>query len=447
MNGEVTEILLIFALVLVNGYFAASEIALISARRAALKHAADAGSKGAKAAMRLVADSSRLLATVQLGITLVGFGASATAAVTLAKPLEMWFRTLGIGWLAHVASVLSLVVVTLAISYVTLVFGEIAPKRLGIQRAEAVAKAVSRPISAIATVLRPVVWLLARSADGVALLLGVKPGQGRPGISEEEIKLLVTEQGTLLDEEKRMIRQIFELGDTVVREIMVPRVDMTAVEDSATLLDAFESLRETGFSRLPVYRDDLDQIVGLVLLKDVVGPIIAGSESDTVEMHMRPPVFVPETKPILSLLAEMQTLRQHLVMVVDEHGGTAGLATIEDVVEEIIGEIADEFDRDRRLVTEVSTGEWVIDGRLPIEDAIAMGLPLVESEEYDTLAGWVLSELGHIPTLGETFETGGVRFRVQAMRRRRIARVRVTRLGPNGPGHDVSASGEQRHGT
>jgi putative hemolysin len=428
MKGEIIEIVLIFGLVLLNGYFAASEIALISARRAALKRAAEAGSKGAKTAMELVDDSSRLLATVQLGITLVGFGASATAAVTLAKPLEMWFRGLGIGWLSHIASALSLVVVTLAIAYVTLVLGEIAPKRLGIQRAESVAKAVSRPIAVIATILRPVVWLLARSADGVALLLGVKPGQGRPGISEEEIKLLVTEQGTLLDEEKRMIRQIFELGDTVVREIMVPRVDMTAVEDSTTLRDAFELLRETGFSRLPVYHDDLDQIVGLLLLKDIVGPIAAGSESDSVLQHMRSPVFVPETKPILSLLSEMQTLRQHLVVVVDEHGGTAGLATIEDVVEEIIGEIADEFDRDRRLVTEVSSGEWVIDGRLPIEDAIAMGLPPTESEEYDTLAGWVLSELGHIPTLGETFEVKGVRFRVQAMRRRRIARIRVTRL-------------------
>ena len=445
MKGELIEVLLIFGLVLVNGYFAAAEIALISARRASLKQAAEAGSKGAKMAMRLVADPSRLLATVQLGITLVGFGASATAAVTLSKPLETWFRGLGIGWLSHVATGLSLVLVTLAISYVTLVFGEIAPKRLGLQRAEGVAKAVARPVTVVSSVLRPVVWFLARSADVVGLLLGVRPGQGRPGVSEEEIKLLVTEQGTLLDEEKRMIHEIFELGDTVVREIMVPRVDMTATEDTATLDQAFEVLRETGYSRLPVFHEDLDQIVGLLLLKDVVGPITAGSGSDSVENHMRPPVFVPETKPILSLLSEMQARRHHLVLVVDEHGGTAGLATIEDVVEEIIGEIADEFDRDRLLVTALSPGEWVIDGRLPIEDAMTMGLPLEESDEYDTIAGWVLSQLGHIPTLGETFEVGGVRFRVQAMRRRRISRVRVARARA-GTHPDATGDQEEPHG-
>ncbi len=192
--------------------------------------------------MDLLGDPSRFLATVQLGITLVGFGASATAAVTLAEPLQTWFEGLGIGWVARVAAPLSLVIVTVAISYVTLVFGELAPKRLGLQRAEAVAKAVSRPVSALAWIAAPVVWLLARSADLVGLLIGVKPGQGRPGVSEEEIRLLVTEQGTLLDEEKRMIHEIFELGDTVAREIMVPRVDMTAIEDTTSLEDAFALL-------------------------------------------------------------------------------------------------------------------------------------------------------------------------------------------------------------
>jgi putative hemolysin len=430
MNGQLTEVLLIFGLVLVSGYFAAAEIALISARRASLKRAAQAGSKGAKTAMDLMEDPSRLLATVQLGITLVGFGASATAAVTLAAPLQVWLKGLGVGWVASLAAPLSLVIVTVVISYVTLVFGELAPKRLGLQRAEGVAKAVARPISTFAWIAAPVVWLLAKSADVVGLIIGVKPGQGRPGVSEEEIRLLVTEQGTLLDEEKRMIHEIFELGDTVAREVMVPRVDMTAAEETATLEEAFSVFRESGYSRLPVYREGIDQIVGILLLKDVVGPIAAGSGAGSVQDLMRPPVFVPETKPILPLLSEMQSLRNHLVIVVDEHGGTAGLVSIEDIVEEIIGEVADEFDRDRLLVTTIAQGEWVIEGRLPIEDAIEMGLPVQESDEYDTLAGWMLSELGHIPSLGESFDAGDVRFRVQAMRRRRIARVRAKRLTP-----------------
>jgi putative hemolysin len=318
-------------------------------------------------------------------------------------------------------------VVTLIIAYVTLVFGELAPKRLGLQRAEPVAKAVARPINFLATAVSPLVWLLTKSTDVVSRVLGVKPGQGRPGVTEEEIKLLVTEQGTLLDEEKRMIHEIFELGDTVAREVMVPRVDMALAEDTATIDEAFEAMSTTGFSRLPVFHEDRDRIVGIALLKDLVRPIAEGRAGECVIGHIREPVFVPETKPILPLLSEMQRLRQQMVVVVDEHGGTAGLLTIEDIVEEIIGEVADEFDRDRLYITELEPGDWVIDGRLPMEDALELGLPVEESDEYETIAGWVLERLGHIPSPGERFEHAGHVFRVQAMRRRRIARLRVTR--------------------
>ncbi|PKQ29313.1 MAG: HlyC/CorC family transporter, partial [Actinobacteria bacterium HGW-Actinobacteria-10] len=219
MQDYALEIGLIFALVLVNGYFAAAEIALISARRAALKSAAEAGSAGANAALKLTSDPSRLLATIQICITLVGFMASATAAVSLAGPLETWLGSLGNVWLKSIASGASVVIVTLIISYLTLVVGELAPKRLGLQRAEAVSKAVARPVALLASAFSPLVWLLARSTDVVSRLIGVKPGQGSEGVTEEEIKLLVTEQGSLLDEEKRMIHEILELGDTVTREI------------------------------------------------------------------------------------------------------------------------------------------------------------------------------------------------------------------------------------
>jgi len=427
MGDYLFEVLFVFVLVLVNGYFAAAEIALISARRAALKQAADEGSAGAKAAITLTEDPSRLLASIQIGITLVGFMASATAAVSLAKPLENWLASLGNPWLESVAAGASVLIVTLVISYVTLVFGELAPKRLGLQRAEAVAKAVARPIDVIATVVSPIVWLLARSTDVVARVLGVKPGQGRPGVSEEEIKLLVTEQGSLLDEEKRMIHEIFELGDTVAREIMVPRVDMAAIEDTTLIDDALTVFRESGFSRLPVFSEDPDKIVGVLLLKDLVGPVAAGESSKNVLEYTRTPMFVPETKGILPLLGDMRSLRNHMAIVVDEHGGTAGIVTIEDIVEEVIGEVADEFDRDRRHVTAIGEGRWVIDGRYPIEDALDMGLPVAESDEYETIAGWVLVRLGHIPVSGESFTEGDTTFTVEAVRRRRIARLRVER--------------------
>jgi len=427
MGDYLFEVLFVFILVVVNGYFAAAEIALISARRAALKQAADAGSAGAKAAITLTEDPSRLLATIQIGITLVGFMASATAAVSLAKPLEAWLSSLGNPWLASVAAGASVLVVTVVMSYVTLVFGELAPKRLGLQRAEAVAKAVARPINTIATVVSPIAWLLARSTDLVARALGVKPGQGRPGVSEEEIKLLVTEQGSLLDEEKRMIHEIFELGDTVAREIMVPRVDMAAIEDTTLVEEALTVFRESGFSRLPVFSEDPDKIVGVLLLKDLVGPVASGESGRTVVEYTRPPMFVPETKGILPLLGDMRSMRNHMAIVVDEYGGTAGIVTIEDIVEEVIGEVADEFDRDRRHVTAVGEGRWVIDGRLPIEDALGMGLPVDESDEYETIAGWVLVRLGHIPVSGESITAGDTTFTVEAVRRRRIARLRVER--------------------
>jgi len=426
MDGYAIEIGLIIGLIILNGYFAAAEIALISARRAVLKKAAEEGSAGAQAALRLAEDPSRLLATIQIGITLVGFMASATAAVSLAAPLAEWLASLGSPWLAGIAGGLSVFLVTVVIAYFTLVVGELAPKRLGLQRAEGVARAVAPPINVMATAVSPLVWFLAKSTDVVARLLGVTPGEGRPGISEEEIKLLVTEQGSLLEEEKRMIHEIFELGDTVAREIMVPRVDMVLVEDSVSVAEALKVFRSSGFSRLPVVHEDPDTVVGVVLLKDLVGPAAAGTLGDLLTEYMRPPVFVPETKPILSVLSEMQTLHNHMFIVVDEYGGTAGLVTIEDVVEEVIGEVADEFDRDRRYVTTIGERQWVIDGRYSVEDAVEMGLPVAESDEYETLAGWLLAELGHIPVPGESVQVDRATFTVQAVRRRRIARVLVT---------------------
>ncbi|GAB4281992.1 MAG: hemolysin family protein [Coriobacteriia bacterium] len=428
MDGYLGEALLIIALVLVNGYFAGAEIALVSARRAALKAYAEEGSAAARSALRLSEDPSRFMAAIQVGITLVGFGASATAAVTLARPVAEWLRSLGIGWLADMSSGVSVFLVTVVIAYLTLVFGELTPKRIGLHAAERVSMAVATPISIVATVTAPVIWVLSRSTDVVGRLFGIHPDSVRPGVTEEEIKLLVTEQGTLLEAEKRMIHEIFKLGDTVAKEIMVPRVDMVAVEDTITVRDAIAAFRRSGFSRLPVYHEDADSIVGVALLKDLVGPAAEGALDEPVTRYTRPAVFVPETKPILTMLSDMQEARNHIAIVVDEHGGTEGLVTIEDIVEEIIGEVADEFDRERRYITPLGPDTWSIDGRLSIEEAQELlGLALPEAEEYETIAGWVLMELGHIPVPGETVAYDDLLVRVDAVRRRRIARLRVTR--------------------
>jgi putative hemolysin len=425
MDSYMFDVLLIAALVVLNGYFAASEIALVSARRAALQQRAEEGSAGAQAAIELNEDPSRLLATIQIGITLVGFMASATAAVSLSQPLAEWLASVGGEWLARIAPGLSIFLVTVLIAYATLVFGELAPKRLGLQRAEAVAIRVARPINFLATILKPFVWFLAKSTDLAARLLGVKGDGSRPGVTEEEIKLLVTEQGSLLEEEKRMIHEIFELGDTVAREIMTPRVDIVMLEKDATVAESLETMQRSGYSRMPIFDEDPDTIVGNVLLKDLVNPAADGKLDDPVLEYARQPTFTPETKRIIALLSEMQARRSHQVIVVDEYGGTAGLVTIEDIVEEIIGEVADEFDRDRRHITDVGENEWVVDGRLPVEDAIEMGLPVEDSEEYETLAGWLLAKMGHIPIPGERLAEDGFEFSVQAVRRRRVVRIHV----------------------
>jgi putative hemolysin len=442
--GETITIVVLIAL---NGYFAAAEMSLIAARRSALQASADRGSTRAKAALRLLDEPNRLLSTISASITLVGFTAASLAAVTFERPLADALRGLGVSWITPLASGIAVFAVTVAVTYLMLVFGELAPKRLGLQRSEKVAQAVAMPITWLSIAVTPLVWVLGHSTDLIARLLGVRPGDSRRGVTEEEIKLLVREQMTLRDEEKRMISEVFELGDTVAREVMVPRVDAEMIEDTLTAGEALAHFRRTGFSRIPVFHDDPDSVVGVALIKDLLEPISAGRHGDPIVRTMRPPAFVPETKPILDLLQEMRVSHNHMVIVVDEHGGTAGIVTIEDIVEEVIGEIADEFDPDYRYINRLGDGVWMVDGRLPVEDAIdKLGLDLPESEEYDTLAGWVLTVLGHIPVVGERVFAGDSELSVQAVRRRRIARLRVTVPGARDVREDAggtSAKGER----
>lgn len=421
--GQIATIVL---LILLNGFFAAAEISLVSARRIALQAAADKGSAGARAALRLLDDPNRLLSTVSVAITLVGFSAASLAAVTFERPLATYLSATGVPGFGAISSGLAVFLVTVAITYLTTVFGELAPKRLGLQRSQRVAQAVSRPVTWLSVALYPLVWVLGRSTDLVARIFGVRDQGLGQGVTEEEIQLLVREQGTLLEEEKRMIGEVFDLGDTVAREIMVPRVDSRMIEDTGSISEALEHFRRTGFSRIPVFHEDPDSVVGVILLKDLLGPISEGRGSDPVVRHARTPLFVPETKPILDLLQEMRASHNHMVVVVDEHGGTAGLVTIEDIVEEIVGEIADEFDPDYRYIDRIDAHTWLVDGRLPVSDSRdKLGLDIEESEEYDTLAGWVLSELGHIPVVGEVVRARNGEVRVQLVRRRRVARLKV----------------------
>lgn len=253
-------------------------------------------------------------------------------------------------------------------------------------------------------------------------------GSKHQQISEEEIKTLVGDADELLEDEKRMISDILSLNDMSVSEIMTPRVDIMAVEDTETVRHTLERVRGTGYSRLPVYHDDLDSIVGIVHYKDLIPAVLEGNIDEPVVDYAFVPMFVPESKDVFPLLSEMQTNRQQMAIVVDEYGGTDGLITVEDIVEEIVGEIIDETDAEDSLVVSTGEGSWVVDGRLPVEDAIEMGLPVVESDQYETIAGWLMSVLDAVPHIGDEFAFDGFRFKVQSMRRRRIQKLRVEKM-------------------
>lgn len=423
------SIVVTFLLTLANGYFSASELAVVSAKRAILEPEADDGDKRAKAALALSADSSQFLATIQVAITLVGFASAAFASTSLSDPLGSWFVSLGMP--VAIASPLAPVVITLLVSYLSIVVGELVPKRIALADSESVAKSVAGPIRAFMSVARPLVWLTSKSANGLSALLGIKSADERDSVSEEELKYMVTDADELSDQEKSMIHEVINMGDTIAREVMVPRVDMTALEDTATLSEVLAVMRRTGYSRIPVYHGSVDRIVGIAHIKDIIGPILDdGRSKDAVASYVRAADYVPDTKDVIPLLSEMQSSHDQMVIVVDEYGGTAGVITIEDIVEEVVGEIEDEFDPDNKYLTQLSDREWLVDGRFSLDDALELGWPVGVTEEYETIAGFVLELAARLPRPGDVFEQDGYQFRVQSMRGRRLSMLRVVAPEP-----------------
>ena len=362
------SILLAFVLILVNGYFSMSEMALVNASKPLLDHEAEEGDKSA------------------------------------------------------VAPVLSPILITLAVSYFSIVLGELVPKRIALADTEKVAKMVSGPLIVFGKIASPLVWLTSASANLVASVFRIKQAdEGQ--VSEEEIKYMVAEQEDLSDDEKRMIHEVFDLGDAVVRQVMVPRVDVTAVEDVQSAREVLALMQKTGYSRMPVYHDDMDEVIGIVKIKDLIAPALAGKGDNAVSEFVRPCLFVPETKDLLPLLTQMRAEREQMAIVIDEYGGTAGLITIEDIVEEVVGEIRDEYDQDEQELMRLSEREWEVDGTFSVDDAVELGWPIDESEEYDTVGGWFMYEADKLPEEGDVIEKDGWTFKVTSMDGRRIESV------------------------
>ena len=434
------SIVITFLLTLVNGFFSAAEMAIVSARRGVLESEVAEGDTKAQAVMDVSSDRGYFLATIQVAITLVGFASSAFAATSLSTPFGNWLYSIGVH--ADLAAPLAVIVITLIVSYFSVVVGELVPKSIGLANAEAVAKAVVGPMKAFMRIARPLVFITSASANTMTSLMGIDTTNDHQEVTEEELRYIVKDSDDLSDEEKSMIHEVIEMGDTVVREVMVPRVDMTAMEDTSTIGEVLRVMRQTGFSRIPIYHENIDRIVGIAHIKDLLEPALDQRVTDEkITRFVRTADYVPDTKDIIPLLTEMQTSRDQMVIAVDEYGGTAGVITIEDIVEEIVGEIEDEFDPDNKYLTQLSDREWLVDGRFSLDDADELGWPVGDTEEYETIAGFVLDLAGHLPRPGETFEKEGYLFRVQSMRRRRLSLLRV--IAPEPQEDDTPTSAEE----
>jgi putative hemolysin len=421
VSGLWLELGLVLVLVLVNAAFSGTEMALVSLREGQLQQLEQRSSTGALVA-RLARDPNRFLATIQVGITLAGFLASAAAAVSLAEPLERRLDFLG-----GAARAVSIVVVTILLSYATLVIGELAPKRVAMQRAERWALLSARLLAAMAMLTRPVVWLLSRSTDVVVRIMGGDPSVTREEVTEAEIRELVETQASFTAKQRLIMEGAFDISERTLDEVLRPRPDVFVLDADEAVAKALHDLAASGHSRAPVAQDgSLDEVVGMVHLRDLLGPGNRPVREVAGELEA-----FPETAGALDVLHEMQVRRLQLALVVDEHGAAAGIVTIEDLLEELVGEIYDETDRDVVGVRREPDGSLVLPGRFPVHDLEDVGVQGMPEGPYATVAGLVLDVLGRVPEApGDRVTVAGRTIDVLAVDGRAITEVRI---GPASP--------------
>ena len=406
------EVGLVLVLVVVNAAFAGSEVALISLREGQLRRLEHEGGRGRLVA-RLARDPNQFLSTIQIGITLAGFLASAAAAVALAEPLVPL-----LGFLGGAAEAVAVLLVTVVLTYLTLVIGELAPKRIALQRPEPWAKRAARPLTLITTLTRPAVWLLSKSTDLLVRLAGGDPNIQRETVTEEEVRDLVATQASFSPQHRTILVGALELTERVLRDVLVPRRQVVALAANTPVPDAVRTLVSTTHGRAPVYRGDLDEVIGVAHLVDLVDT--RGRVAD----HCRAALALPESIGVLDALRRLQAERQSLAIVINEYGGTEGIVTVEDLLEELVGEIYDEFDRDSVGIQRQADGSMLLPGSFPIHDLPDLGITLPEGP-YTTVAGLALDRLGRLPEPGDTVQVDGFQLEVLAVEHRAITRLRL----------------------
>ena len=430
----VQNLAFVLLFVLIGGFFAAAEIALVSLREAKVVSMAERSPRRGGRVVRLLANPNRLLAAVQVGVTLAGFVSAGFGAAQIAPSLEV--RLVDWGLSPAVSAPAAFILVTVIIAYLSLVLGELVPKRMALQRAEGIAMFTAGPIDLVATLARPFIWLLSVSTDFVVRLLGGDPSIGKERMSGEELRLLVASHEELSEDERELIDDVFTAGDRELREVMVPRTEVEFLAEDTPVFRAAEHVSELPHSRYPVIRDSADDVVGFVHVRDLLAPAMANRGVRVGEL-VRDVARLPGSKQVLPALGELRRSGIHLAIVEDEYGGTDGIVTLEDLVEEIIGDIRDEFDEGRADEGEPGptlSDTKAIDGLTNLEDLREeTGIELPEGP-YETVAGWLIASIGELPRIGDSASHEGYRFEVTELDGRRIDRISITppRPAPDG---------------
>jgi putative hemolysin len=423
------ELVIVLLLILANGFFAGAELAIVSVRRGRIAQLAAEGNRRAKVVEQLLSDPHRFLATVQIGVTLVGTMASAVggaAAIEVIKPL---LQQVPIRLVSNAAEPLALFLVVGCIAYLSLILGELVPKALALEHSERIALGVARPIRFLARIGGVAVFILTLSSRAVLRLLGIKASGERAFITKEEIQHLVAEgreTGGVTPSEQEFIRNVFEFSNTQVREVMVPRPRIVPLDLEQSREQILKIVVDSQYSRFPVYRGEIDNVVGFIHGKDLLGQAVQTPDFD-LESLLRAPLFVPESKKINELLREMQRGHIHMAMVVDEYGSLCGVVTTEDLLEELVGEIEDEHDLgEPKRVQRLKEGGYLVDALLPINDLEdLLGVRIAEGMPYETLAGLILFELGHFPVEGERIVWGDYLLTCVKVKQTAIRKVKI----------------------
>jgi len=425
LGSLVGDLATVAGLILLASLFVAAEIALISLRDSQIRQLSTRGRRGARVAL-LAQNPNRFLAAAQVGVTVCGFLSAALGAEKLGAYIIPWLEDRGVAetW----STTMSLVGVTLVIAYFSLVFGELAPKRLALFRTEEIALASAATIDVIAKLFRPIIWLLSKSTDFVVRAFGIDPKEQRSAMSEEELLDLVAGHAALTDEERDIVEEVFNASERQVHELMVPRTEVDFMDGSLTVAKAIALAVEKAHSRYPVVRGSSDEVIGFIHVRDLLDTSLATSGGKIQEL-VRNIMYLPGTKGVLPALTEMRNQRQHLAIVLDEYGGTDGIVTLEDLVESLIGDIRDEYDEYKEVLpTQSQTEDFEVDGLISVDDLRDdSGLEIPEGP-YETASGFVMHFLGHIPREGDVASVNGIRITVLSMEGKRAGRLLISRV-------------------